>query len=349
MDAQTGKQAADVLVVGGGPAGLEAAGRLAQAGFHVLLLEKDSQAGGKLNQWDKLFPDFQDAKEVAEKLLQKIPQELVTLQCGTDIRQIRREGEQWIAETEDGRRFQAPAMLLATGFEPFNAVRKEEYGYRIYPNVITSVELEQMIGEGRIHTSEGKTPQSIAYIQCVGSRDEKVGNHYCSVNCCICAVKQSIEAKQLLPDVRQYCFYMDLRMTGQHFEERYRESQEKYHVNFIRGRVSESTLTKEGRIQIKAEDTLLSRPVKMEADLLVLMVGMETSPSTRKFARELGISDPYGFYLSADHESADNATAHPGLFVAGSGKRPLSVPKTLKDADAAAWEIAAYLNKRIKK
>ena len=349
MDAQLSNQPMDVLIIGGGPAGLEAAGRLAQAGFHVQLLEKEALPGGKLNQWDKLFPDFHDAKEVKEELLRKLPQDRVSVHCGTEVRQLRREDGLWTAETADGQHLQASAMLLTTGFEPFDAKRKEEYGYRIYPNVITSVELEQMIGEGNIRTTEGKVPQSIAYIQCVGSRDEKVGNHYCSVNCCICAVKQSIEAKQLLPEVRQYCFYMDLRMTGQHFEERYRESQEKHHVNFIRGRVSETALTQDGRIQIKAEDTLLSRPVKMEVDLLVLMVGMEASPSTKQFAQELGIADPYGFYLSADRESADNATAHPGLFVAGSGKRPLSIPKTLKDADAAAWEIAAYLNNRTTK
>lgn len=337
------KQAADCIIIGGGPAGLQAAGRLAQAGYHATVLEKEETVGGKLNKWDKLFPDFYDAKKLKKQLEDDCASSDMTLLTGAEAVKVEPEGSMWKVTVKDGRTLSAPSVLLCTGFEPFDATRKEEYGYGIYPDVISSVELEAMIGKGEIKTRNGRTPKSVAYIQCVGSRDEKTGNHYCSINCCICAVKQCIEVKQLLPEANQYCFYMDLRMTGQHFEERYRESQEKYNVHFIRGRVSETALTQDGRIQVKAEDTLLSRPVKMTVDLLVLMVGMEPSPSTRHFAEELQMSDPYGFYLSQDHESDDNITRHAGIFLAGSGKRPMAIPKTRKDADAAAWEIIRYL------
>ena len=260
-------QAADCIIIGGGPAGLQAAGRLAQAGYHATVLEKEETVGGKLNKWDKLFPDFYDAKKLKKQLEDDCASSDVTLLTGAEAVKVEPEGSMWKVTVKDGRTLSAPSVLLCTGFEPFDATRKEEYGYGIYPDVISSVELEAMIGKGEIKTRDGRTPQSVAYIQCVGSRDEKTGNHYCSVNCCICAVKQCIEVKQLLPEANQYCFYMDLRMTGQHFEERYRESQEKYNVHFIRGRVSETALTQDGRIQVKAEDTLLSRPVKMTVDL----------------------------------------------------------------------------------
>ena len=335
-------QAADCIIIGGGPAGLQAAGRLAQAGYRALVLEKSESAGGKLNQWDKLFPDFYEAGKLKAQLMEECANPQVELLTQAEAVAVEPDGNNWKVTLEDNRHFTAPTVLLSTGFEPFDATRKEEYGYGIYPDVITSVELETMIGKGEIRTRNGRTPQSVAYIQCVGSRDEKTGNHYCSVNCCICAVKQCIEVRQLLPEVQQFCFYMDLRMTGQHFEERYRESQEKYNVHFIRGRVSETAVTPEGRIQVKAEDTLLSRPVKMGVDLLVLMVGMEPSPSTRLFSKALDMADPYGFFLSQDHESADNLTRHAGIFLAGSGKRPMAIPKTRKDADAAAWEIIHY-------
>lgn len=329
------------IIIGGGPAGLAAASRLGLK-HRVLVLEKESECGGKLNQWDKLFPDFEDAGEVKNTLLQRLTDN-VTLQTSANAVDIVKEGENWKVVLEDGSMHTAPTLLITTGFDPFNAIRKEEYGYGIYDNVITSVELESMIASGNIRTKEGIVPKSIAYIQCVGSRDEKTGNNFCSVNCCICAVKQSIEVKQLLPQVRQFCFYMDLRMSGQHYEERYRESQEKYHVNFIRGRVSETSITSDNQVIVKAEDTLLSRPIKMKVDLLVLMVGMEPSVSTRQFAKKLEISDKYGYMVSLNSETADNATTHKGLYVAGSAKKPLPVPQAIKDAEAAAWEISSYL------
>ena len=337
------KQAADCIIIGGGPAGLQAAGRLAQAGYHATVLEKEETVGGKLNKWDKLFPDFYDAKKLKKQLEDDCASPDVTLLTGAEAVKVEPEGSMWKVTVKDGRTLSAPSVLLCTGFEPFDATRKEEYGYGIYPDVISSVELEAMIGKGEIKTRDGRTPQSVAYIQCVGSRDEKTGNHYCSVNCCICAVKQCIEVKELLPEANQYCFYMDLRMTGQHFEERYRESQEKYNVHFIRGRVSETALTQDGRIQVKAEDTLLSRPVKMTVDLLVLMVGMEASQGTRKLSEMCHICGEYGFAQSLDPHLNDCRTAGRTLFVAGTCKRPMTLTDAVNDGRSAACEILTSL------
>ncbi|HOS16889.1 MAG TPA: CoB--CoM heterodisulfide reductase iron-sulfur subunit A family protein, partial [Bacteroidales bacterium] len=179
---------------------------------------------------------------------------------------------------------------------------------------------------------------------CVGSRDEKSGNNYCSKICCVTAVKQAIEVKKLLPDTDVYVFYMDLRMWGQSFEEMYRESQEKYDVSYVRGRISEAASTFDKKIQIKAEDTLLGVPLKMTTDLLVLMVGMEASCGTKTLAETLQIKGEYGFAKSLNCHLQDNETTQQGLFIAGSCKRPMGINETLADARSASVIIMDYIN-----
>lgn len=335
----------DVIIIGGGPAGIQAAIRLGQFNYKTLIIEKENSIGGKLTQWDKLFPDFYSAEELLQHLSAQLNENvsIITSQAVTDINHT---DNIWTVTTTDNSTYTAKAVLLASGYDFFDAKRKEEFGYGIYPNVITSVELEAMIKNGNVHTLDGRTPQRIAYLQCVGSRDEKVGNHYCSINCCICAVKQSIEVKELIPDVEQYCFYMDLRMAGQHYEELYRKSQEKYNVQFIRGRVSEAATTIDHRIQIKAENTLLSTPLKLTVDLFVLMVGMEASQTTRYISQKFNIHNNYGFLQSKQHYCNDNETELEGLFLAGTCKRPMTIPKSLKDGDAAANAVYTYLQNK---
>ena len=200
-----------------------------------------------------------------------------------------------------------------------------------------------MIRYNQIVNSINEAPKRIVFLQCVGSRDEKSGNRYCSKVCCVTAVKQAIEARKMLPDAEIYVFYMDLRMWGQHFEELYRESQEKYDIRYVRGRISEASSTFDRKIQIKAEDTLLGVPMKMTADLLVLMVGMEASCGTRELGKKCGIDGEYGFVKTVGPHLNDNETSEKGLFVAGACKRPMSINDVVNDARAAAYEICEYL------
>jgi heterodisulfide reductase subunit A len=136
---------------------------------------------------------------------------------------------------------------------------------------------------------------------------------------------------------------MDLRMWGQGYEELYREAQEQYGIYFIRGRISEAAATFDGKVQIKSEDTLMGLPLKMTTDLLVLMTGMEPSKSTKLLAKQCHCEEEYGFFKSQNAISADQKTTFAGLFVAGSCKRPMSIPDVLADAQAAAVEIDEYL------
>ena len=334
-----------IIIIGGGPAGMEAAYLLAQNSYSVTLLEKEPETGGHIRKDVKLFPDFTDAAEVKKKLSDKMIHPNIELETGVCVSELMKDDEKWCVKSDKNTFYYADAILLATGFETFDATRKEELGYGIYDNVLTSVDFETKLKEGKILTSDGKIPQRIAFLNCVGSRDEKAGNLYCSRVCCINGVKLAISFKELVPDAEAYCFYIDMRMTGQHYEELYRTSQEKYGVTYIRGRISEAAATIDNRIQLKSEDTLAGLPLKITVDMLVLMVGMESSKFTKILAAQNNIIGEYGFAESLGINRNDHLTKKEGLFLAGTCKRPLSFQETISDAGAAAIQIMNYLNK----
>ena len=332
-----------IAIIGGGPAGLEAASVLAENGLSVKLFEAKSEWAENLKNKYKIFPDFSSAADLIGQLTAKTEHANISKHLHTEITQISKDKDIWKLKDGNGKEYDASAVLLAAGYDVFDAKRKEEFGYGIYDGVITSVELEQMLGSQRIINKLGEAPQRVVFLQCVGSRDEKTGNHYCSKICCVTAVKQAIEVKKLIPKTEVFVFYMDLRMWGQHFEELYRESQEQYNIRYVRGRISEASSTFDGRIQIKAEDTLIGRPLKMTTDLLVLMVGMEASRGVRKLSEDCGICGEYGFAQSKNPHLCDNLTDRAGLFLAGACKRPMSITDVIADARAAAVEIVKYL------
>jgi heterodisulfide reductase subunit A len=227
----------------------------------------------------------------------------------------------------------------------FKAQKKEEYGYGIYDNVITSGDLEEIFRKGNpIKTTKDVVPKRIGIIHCVGSRDEKVGNEYCSKVCCITGVKQAIELKEALPETEIFCFYMDLRMFGKHFEELYREAQEKWGIRFVRGRLSETCENMDGSLLIKVEDTLAGKPMKMNVDLLVLLAGMVPSKGTEETAHLLNVNiGSDGFISSEDEHLFANSTNIKGVFTTGAATGPKCVSETLSNARSAALKIAEYL------
>jgi heterodisulfide reductase subunit A len=362
-----------IAIIGAGPAGIEAASILAaMENTEVLLFEKSASTLNNLRDKAFLFPDFSSADDLVEILESKLDRDNIKLLAGKEIVSLASAGSAtdikgsamgnkkdsavdepeevgavgimaWELQDASGTHYTADAVLVASGYKVFDATRKEELGYGIYPGVITSLDMEKMLKEGKILNSVGDVPKKVVFLQCVGSRDEKSGNHYCSKVCCVTAVKQAIELRKLLPEVEAYVFYMDLRMWGGGFEEMYREAQEKYDVRFVRGRISEAANTFDGKIQIKSEDTLVGLPLKMSADLLVLMVGMEPSEGTKQLTRQCNCADAYGFATTMNPHLRDNETAQPGLYVAGSCKRPMSLNDTLTDARSAALRIAEYL------
>jgi heterodisulfide reductase subunit A len=335
-----------VVVIGGGVAGLEAAGRLSREGLEVSILEKESITGGHLNRWFKLFPDRRDSKEVKDYLDGLTEVKNIKLFTNVTIEKLKKEKDHFSVLTNEGKELIADAVVVATGFDLFKSSRKEEYGYGIYDNVISSADLEEMFKKGEIVMADGSVPLNIGIVHCVGSRDEKVGNLYCSKLCCVTAVKQAIEIREYLPESKVFCFYMDMRMGGAYYEELYREAQEVWGVNFIRGKVSEASETIDKRVVIKVEDTLAGRPLKMQLDLLILMAGMEMSEGGMKIAALAGLNTGENrFFTATDHHYGSNRSNLEGLFYAGTCTAPMNITETISHARAAVMEVVDYLKK----
>lgn len=310
------------------------------------LVEKECTPGGNLNNWFQLFPDRKQASALRQLLQQQVEHPSIRLHTDTvPVKIERQDARHYVMELDNGARLEGNALLVTTGFRTFDASRKEEYGYGIYENVITSVELENYFANRQILTSTGKRPERIGLIQCVGSRDEKMCNFHCSKVCCITAVKQAMELREFLPGAEILCFYMDMRMFGPGYEEMYREAQEKYNIKFVRGRLSEASENQAKQVVVKCEDTLVGKPMRMTLDLMVLMVGMEASDGSRWVAKELQLPlAPNGFIQPGDPHYATNRTAVEGVFVAGCATSPMNLTDTLTDARSAALAIGEFLN-----
>lgn len=337
-----------IVIIGGGPAGLEAASTLGSSGYRITLIEKQQQKGGKLKTWYKLFPGFRPAIEVESYLSLGMRRNNHRIISNTAVVSVTPKDGQHQVLMADGQSVSCDVVLIATGFQVFDAEKKEEYGYGIYENVITSVNLEEKLKSGDpVTTVAGIQPRRIGFIHCVGSRDQKVGNIHCSRVCCITGVKQAIVMKQLLPEAEIFNFYMDLRMFGQNYEELYLEAQQKWGITFIRGRVSEIGENIDGTLQLKAEDTLSGRPMKMNFDLVVLLVGMVPAKDSLTIGKSAGLAFTSGDFLAcSDVQISPNETNTPGIFIAGTCREPLSITETLTDARAASVSIIQYLKSK---
>ncbi|MCD8489958.1 MAG: FAD-dependent oxidoreductase [Desertifilum sp.] len=298
-----------------------------------------SLIGGHLNQWYKVFPDFTDASEIVDNLRQGLGKTQVL--TNTTVSQISGSAPHFRITTSTGEQLEAASILVATGFKHFDASFKEEYGYGIYDNSITSVELDAMLKAQSVTTKTGKLPKKVAIVHCVGSRDQQVNNNYCSRVCCTNAIKVAIEIKQQNPECEIYCLYMDIRVFGRGYEELYRTSQERYGVQFLRGRLSEANEKTDGSLLLRLEDTLTAKPMRLTVDLLVLMVGME---GNSELADVAGLSVGCDrFYATAHQQYSNNASSRIGIFLAGTATGPKAIVESITDGRSAAAEIAAFL------
>jgi len=330
----------NVIIIGGGPAGIEAARTIAKFGHTPILIEKSDRLGGHLARWDRLFPQGLPAADLLDELTRDL--EGIKYFTDAEVSSINNIAGDYQVFLTNGITVTAQALLLTTGFQLFDATIKQEYGYGIYDRVITNADLEAYFrtrDDWRV-----KDPKVIGFVHCVGSRDEKVCNRQCSKVCCATAVKQATEIKQLFPDATVYCFYMDLRMFGRGYEDMYYNAQ-LAGVRFVRGRVSEVSEQQDGRLFVKAEDTLMSKPLRVTMDLLVLMSGIVAPAQNRDIARMLKIqlgSD--GFYTAKNPMNDPCVATRKGLFFAGTCTGPKTLPETLSEARDAALMISEYLS-----
>ena len=334
-------------MIGAGPAGASAAISAAAIGMQVDWYDKESRPGGKLNDYHQLFPDRESAEKILEDFNGRTEAIEIKKHFGTAVDRIETANGQMILLSEDRIIGASDAVVVATGFDFFDARLKEEFGYGIYDHVITSPDLETMLrtDPGSLRLS-GADPASVAFVHCVGSRDQQIGIGYCSRLCCITGVKQAIEIRELFPACSVTNFYIDMRAFGTGYEELYREAQEKYKVRFIRGRVSEASENQQHRILLKAEDTLMARPLKLTVDWLVLLVGMVPCSTRVNFENQACISKDTGFYTHNESFTGSVLANHQGIFTAGACSGPMSIPEAVASGRSAAIEAWQYLKSR---
>ncbi len=240
------------------------------------------------------------------------------------------------------------AVIIATGFSHFDPGRETQmYGYYEFPDVIALQDLEPMLKQHNVlRPSNGQPPERVCFIQCVGSRDRHIGNEYCSKVCCGVASKEAIEIRLQLPGTKVFIFYIDMRMYGYWENQIYWPAQEKHHVQYVKGIITE-VLPKGERLLVRGEDTTMGRPMELEMDLVVLSVGMEPSPGTRKLASLLSVQqNKYGFIEAAGSPLDPVSTSREGIFACGAALGPADLEDTVSSAAGAAMKAVGYLRSR---
>ncbi|MBE9550743.1 MAG: CoB--CoM heterodisulfide reductase iron-sulfur subunit A family protein, partial [Proteobacteria bacterium] len=242
---------------------------------------------------------------------------------------------------------EAGAVILASGFETFDARLKGEYGYGRYANVLTSLDYERILSaggpfEGHIQRpSDGEKPRKIAWIQCVGSRDATVGNEYCSSVCCMYATKQAVISKDHDREIEPTIFYIDIRAHGKGFDRYYERARYGGGVRYVRSMVSRVVENPDRSLEIQYVDG--SGEISTENfDLVVLSVGLRPNSAMRDLAQKLDIElNQFGFCKSGRLDSV--ATSRDGFFVCGAFQRPKDIPDTVIQASSAAGTATGFL------
>ena len=257
------------------------------------------------------------------------------------------------AQQDEIQEIQVGAIILATGFQAFDATRLPQYGYGKYDNVYTSLEVERLVNAsgptgGEVVMRNGQKPTSVGIIHCVGSRDAKT-HKYCSRVCCMYSLKLAHLVKERT-GAEVYNFYIDMRTPGKGYEEFYDKLLEE-EVHFIRGRaaeVSDWTMTKaeEGKLVIRAEDTMIGVVRRIPVDMVILSVGLEARKDADDVRRLFNISCSHeGWFLERHPKLAPVSTFTDGIFLAGACQGPKDIPDTVAQAGAACAEALALIDR----
>lgn len=244
------------------------------------------------------------------------------------------------------KKLRVGAVILAPGYTTYNAALSEEYGFGRYPNVITALQFERLLSAsgptmGHIsRPSDGQTPQRIAFLQCIGSRDQT--HDYCSAVCCMYATKEAIMAKEHHPELDIHVFMMDMRAFSKGYWNYFERARDRYSVRYIQTRISnlqEDPGNKNLILHCQDEN---GRKTSVSYDLVVLSVGMEISSSVRDLGQRLGIQlDKYGFCHTAKFNPVE--TSRPGIFAVGPFREPKDIPESIVEASSAAAASAGLL------
>jgi len=243
------------------------------------------------------------------------------------------------------------AIIVATGYDIMPTSEFGEYGYGKYADVVTSLQFERMVcasgptlGDLQ-RPSDGKKPETVVFIQCVGSRDPAHYYPYCSKICCMYTAKQTILYRHKVPKGNAYVFYIDIRANGKNYEEFVRRAIEEEEAQYLRGRVS--TVYKDGEdLVVEGADTLTNSQVKIKADLVVLATAMVPPKGIKELAQKLGIGyDQYGFLTEAHPKLRPVETSTAGIYLAGACVSPRDIPDSVSEGSGAAAKVLGLLSK----
>ncbi len=241
---------------------------------------------------------------------------------------------------EENIELSVSSIVWATGWKPYDAKKLDTYGFGEYQNVITNVMMERLASnsgptQGKIvRPSDGKVPETVAFVQCAGSRDQ---NHlpYCSGICCLASMKQAIYIKEQHPNTKMYIFYIDIRATDR-LEEFYSKVQKEENVEFVKGKVAQIKQDND-KLTLKFEDTTQENLKEMSVDMVVLATGMQPNTAETQLPVEAAY-DEYGFMKSP------NGTK--GIYAAGCTKTPANVSEVVQDGTAAALKAIQSVGRR---
>lgn len=243
------------------------------------------------------------------------------------------------------------AIVIATGFSLFDIKNYGEYGGGRFKNVITSLHLERMLDSSGptsgkiIRPSDGKEVRDVVFLQCVGSRDEAKGVPYCSRICCMYTAKHALLLKDHYPETQSYIFYIDIRSGGKNYEEFVKRAQQEYGAIYLRGRVSRIYELGE-KLVVCGVDTLVGKPVKLEADLVVLAPAIVPNADAIELAQKLRIPyDKYGFYTELHPKLQPVESVTKGIFLTGSCSFPKDIPDSVAMSGAAAAGVCSVLSR----
>ena len=338
-----------VLVVGAGPAGLSAAHSLASVGQRVVLVDKESRLGGApiLSGYAKLVPSGEWARDAIGGMVSRVEgNKLISIHKGKRVEKFDGEAGNFTAKLSDGSSVEAGAAILCTGFTHFDSVNKPEWGFGTFPDVVTTTQVEQMLssGKGIRCPSDGRKPQRVAILLCVGSRDRQIGREWCSKICCTVSCNIAMEIREELPDCHVYIYYMDIRTYGLYETKYYWKSQEEFKVKYIKARIAE--VTSDGqKLIVKGEDTLVKRPITIPFDMVVHAIGMDPNVDNKSIAGVFGVElQEHGHIGKGNAYGTLGETSRAGVFVAGAATGPETIDDSIAQGKAAAMAALALVS-----
>ena len=323
------------LVIGAGPAGMTAALSLANQGFHVYLVERDAEVGGMLRRLSKLYPTNRPASELLERLSKSVMEHKnITLYTSTTVEEVSGFiGNFQVTAKRNGEelKLEVGTIIVATGASVYEPVGL--YGYGVYDGVVTQLQLEEMLRDGRI----GK-PNSVVMIQCVGARTPE--RPYCSRICCATAIKNAVAIKEdVNPAAKVYVLYRDLQAYGREYEELFRRAQELgvTFINYLEDRPPEVQANPAGGLMVKVYHATLGREFTLPADLVVLSTPLIQHEDAKELSQILKVPlGPDGFFLEAHVKLRPVDFSTDGIYVCGTAHGPKNVAESIAQAHAAA-------------